>query len=151
VPATLIREFAKPDVERLTAVLADLQTLPEQLAERRERLFRDAAVNDRAAELHDGREEYRRIYDDYIAAAERFRALAETAGSPLAADFERVAGAVRGLRDALFGRWQTFDDLCELLIEVIRPSAAQLRAYAANHPPPQSWFDETDDPFQPEA
>src|SRR5437588_4919068 len=111
--ATLIREFAARDVERLKAVIADLVTLPEQLADRRKQLFREAAMNDRAKELHAGRDEYRQLHDDYIGAAEKFRALADAAGSPLAVEFERVAEAVRRQRDELFGRWQTLDDLYE--------------------------------------
>lgn len=148
--ATLIRDFARRDLDRLTTALADLLALPDQLVARRKQLFRDAAMEARAEELHAGREEYRRIYDDYIGVAERFRALAETAGSPLVADFERVAGAIRGQRDEVFGRWQSFDDLCALLIEVIQPSAEKLKQLAAKYPPPQSWYDETDDPFTPD-
>ncbi|MBY0514260.1 MAG: hypothetical protein K2P78_10160 [Gemmataceae bacterium] len=145
--ATLIREYALPDVEWLGAVLADLAPLPEQLADRRGHLFREAALTDRAGELHAGRDEYRRIYDEYIGVAEQFRALAETAGSPLAAEFDRVAAGVRRQRDEVFGRWQTFDDLCGLLIEYVQPSAERLKALANKYPPPQSWYEETDDPF----
>jgi hypothetical protein len=147
--ATLIREFAARDVERLQAVIADLVTLPEQLADRRMQLFRGAALNRRIEELHAGRDEYRRLYDDYIGVAERFRALADTVGSPLAAEFERVAEAVRRQRDELFNRWQTYDDLCEIMIEHIQPSAEQLKKLADKHPPPQSWYDEDFDPFAP--
>lgn len=144
---TLIREFAARDAARLSTVLADLAKLPDQLAERRKQLFRDVAMNRRAAELHEGREEYRRIYDDYIGVAERYQALAEAAGSPLAAEFESVAEAIRQQRDDLFGRWRTLDDLYQVLIKDLTPSAERLKAFAARSPPPQSWFDETDDPF----
>jgi len=149
MPSTLIREYAAPDLDRLAAALAGVANLAAHLAERKNLLFRETARSGGAEELHAGRDDYHRIYDDYIAVAERFQALAEAADSPLAADFGRVAGAVREQRDALFGRWGSFDDLCELLIEQIQPSAAQLRALAERSPPPQSWYDETDDPFQP--
>lgn len=148
--ATLIREFAALDAERLKSAIADLVTLPAQLAERRKQLFRGAALNRRIEELHAGRDEYRRSYDDYIGVADRFRALADTVGSPLATEFEKVAEAVRHQRDELFNRWQTYDDLCEIVIEHIQPSAEQLQRLADKYPPPQSWYDEEFDPFAPE-
>ena len=150
MPATLIGEHANLDVERLGVVLADLVQLPEQLTERRERLLHDAGMTSRVEELQAGREEFRKIYDVYLGVIEWYGTLAGSLGSPLATEFERIAEEVRNQREELFGSWITFDDLCKLVIEVIQPSRDRLRAFAASHPPPQSWFDETIDPFTAE-
>ena len=149
MPATLMSEFTTRDRERLSTVLTDLRELPEQLAERRKALFRDAAMNDKAEELHAGRDEYRPLYDGYVEVAERFQALAETVGSPLATEFERVAEAVRRQCDDIFARWDSLDGLREMLIEHIQLTNEQLAAYAKRFPAPQSWYDETTDPFTP--
>lgn len=57
-------------------------------------------------------------------------------------------GLIR-LRDEIFSHWHTADDLAEILVEHFPLSSEQLKAYADRHPPPQSWYDETDDPFAP--
>ena len=44
-------------------------------------------------------------------------------------------------------RWQTLDDLYQILIEKFTLPAAKLDEIAAKHPPPPSWFEGTDDPF----
>lgn len=150
MPATLIREFAARDEERLAAVLAGLRDLPEQLAERRKQQFGDAAEGRRLPELHAERDDYRRLYDRYVEAAEQHRELAEAAGSPLAAEFGRVADEVRSQRDELFARWHTLDDLYRIVIELFTPSPERVAYLAAKYPPPQSWYDETDDPFTAE-
>lgn len=148
--ATLLSEFTLRDRERLSTVLTDLRTLPEQLAERRADLFREAATGNKAEELHAGRDEYRQIYDGYVAVAERFRALAEAVESPLADEFEGVAEAVRQQRDDLFGRWVSLDDLCEILIDHIRLSGKELGEFVKRHPAPEAWYDDDFDPFPPE-
>lgn len=147
MPATLIREFAAQDARRISAVVAELLGLPEQLAARRDRLFREVAADRRVSELHAGREEYQRLYDDYIGSAERFQALAEAAGSPLAADLGRVAHAIREQRDELFRRWRTLDDLYQYIGDSVAIPPEKWPALAAKFAPPQWWYDETADPF----
>src|SRR5437773_2031512 len=142
--ATLIGEYSLVDIARLEAALAELAPLPDQLAERRVKLFRDVAASKRVDELHADREVLRRLYDNHIGIAEGYQTLAEAVGSPLAAEFERIADDVRTQRDELFSKWQTKDDLYRLLIEVIMPSKERRRELAAKYPPPQSWFDATD-------
>ncbi len=52
--------------------------------------------------------------------------------------------------NSLFPRWQTLDDLECILLAPLTPSKEQLDMIVANYPPPQSWFEETIDPFEPE-
>ena len=147
MPATLIREFAARDADRLAAALAGMRDLPEQLTERRKQMFGDAAEARRLPELHAGRDDYRRLYDHYVGAAEHYAGVAEAAGDPSAADFARVADEVRAQRDDLFGRWQTLDDLYRVVIDLFTPSPERSAYLAAKYPPPASFWDETDDPF----
>jgi hypothetical protein len=147
MPATLIREFAARDADRLAAVLAGMRDLPDQLAERRRTMFRDAALRRQVPELHAGRDDYRRLYDGYIESAERSRDLAEAAGSPLAAEFARVADEVRKQRDELFDRWQTLDDLYRIIVDALAIPPDRWPALAAGFRPPDWWYDEAEDPF----
>jgi hypothetical protein len=62
---------------------------------------------------------------------------------------ERLARARDELQkhfDFLFPRWQTLEDLEAILLERISLPNDRLKALAANHPPPQSWYDEPDAP-----
>ena len=47
--------------------------------------------------------------------------------------------------DRLFPRWQTIDDLEQIVLETVSPSSENLKALAATHSPPQSWYDESVD------
>ncbi len=86
-------------------------------------------------------------FNGLLGIAEHYQGLAEAADSPLAADFQHVADEIRRQRDELFNRWQTFEDLCQIVIEAVQPTVERLKEIAAKHPPPQSWYDETIDPF----
>ena len=62
-------------------------------------------------------------------------------------ELTRAVAELRALYDTLFPRWQTAQDLHEILIKRFSLPAGNLRELAASHPPPASWLDETDDPF----
>lgn len=153
--AAMLRELFRP---------RDVQDFPGPFAHRARRLAaglradwdrtcRDAAASRRLPELHAARDEYHsllkghlRLLEDYLALTE----LHQRAFGPNTAWVEELGGAVeelRGLYDELFPRWQTADDLCQLVIEKSSPSAEKLRDVAARHAPPPSWFEETGDPF----
>ncbi|MGL6075171.1 MAG: hypothetical protein ACRC8S_13505 [Fimbriiglobus sp.] len=44
--------------------------------------------------------------------------------------------------DSLFPRWQTLEDLEEILLEPTAPTSAELKSLAKSYPPPQAWYDE---------
>lgn len=146
--------FRLPDLEDFPGPFAErARTVAGELRERWEGACRDAAEHRKIPELHAAREEYHalleghlRLLEEYLAVAELHRRLF----GPHAARVEELRRAVaelRGLRDELFPRWQTVDDLYRLIIEKLTPPAEQLKALAAKYPPPESWLNETDDPF----
>ena len=51
--------------------------------------------------------------------------------------------------DSLFPRWQTLDDLEGILLERITPSREERLELVKRFPPPQAWYDETENPFEP--
>jgi hypothetical protein len=139
-------DFPGPFARRAGRVAEELRRLWD-------RTCRAAAANRTLPELHAARDDYEallkghlRLLDDYLAVAE----LHAQVFGPAAARVEelrRAADELRRLYDQLFPRWKTFDDLCEIVTEHIQPSTDRLRELAAKHAPPQSWYDETDDPF----
>jgi hypothetical protein len=65
-------------------------------------------------------------------------------------ELARAVDELRRLYDELFPRWQTREDLTGILIDKFSLPNVALIALAEKHPPPQSWYDETDDPFAAE-
>ena len=51
--------------------------------------------------------------------------------------------------DSLFPKWQTLDDLEDILLAPLSLPNEVLLEMAKRFPPPQSWFEETIDPFAP--
>ena len=143
--ATVLDELK--DVERLEVALAGLAALPEVLAARKEKLFRDVIASKRVDELHASRDAFRRHFDDRIGIAERYQSIAENSGSLLAVEFAAAADELRSQRDELFAKWQTMDDLYRILIELVTPSRERMRELVEKYPAPQSWIDATDNPF----
>jgi len=62
-------------------------------------------------------------------------------------ELKEAANELKALHDELFPRWQTADDLHQLLVDKFSLAADKLRELAATHPPPTSWMEETIDPF----
>ena len=62
-------------------------------------------------------------------------------------ELARTLSELVQLRDEIFSNWHTADDLARILIEKFSLPAETLRELAAKTPPPQSWFEETTDPF----
>ena len=148
--ATVLNDVAAAEAERLEASRSEMRTLPEQLAAQTQKLFRDVIASKRVDELHASREKLLRLYDDHIAIAERNSSRAENVGSLLASDFAAIADEIRTQRDDLFSKWQTKDGLYRVLIDLMMPSHERRRELARKYPPPQSWYEETINPFEAE-
>lgn len=146
--ATVLNDVAAAEAERLEAARSEMRTLPEQLAAQTQKLFRDVIASKRVDELHASREKLLRLYDDHIAIAERNSSRAENVGSLLASDFAAIADEIRAQRDDLFAKWRSKSDLYGILTAMIMPSRERRREIAALHPPPQSWIDSSDNPFE---
>jgi hypothetical protein len=59
--------------------------------------------------------------------------------APIVSEAERALADLRAFSDKLFGRWQTLDDMYEILVEQCQLPTERLEAYAAANPIPQSW------------
>lgn len=134
---------------RLAALFDELPRLPERLRQGWDRLRRSAVENGLDA-LHAGREEYAKVYANYIATADQAVSLAAAMRLPDLPKLEQSRTELVRLRDQIFSKWHTEDDLAEMLLELVQLSHAELKAIAAAHPPPQSWYEETFDPFASE-
>ncbi len=61
--------------------------------------------------------------------------------------FRTGLGGLDKLESEFFERWNTLEDLEDLLAAHFPLSNEQLKKLAEKHKPPQSWYDETDKPF----
>lgn len=118
-----------------------------------EKTSRNAAENRRIEELHATRDEYRVLLEGHLRLLEDYSVLAKHHHRLLGANplwTEELDQAVTVLKkhyDDLFPRWQSSNDLAQLLIEQFTLSAEKLKEIAAKSTPPSSWYEETIDPF----
>jgi hypothetical protein len=153
--AVMLRDlFRLPDLEDFPGPFAErARKVALELRELWDRACRDAAEHRKVPELHAARDEYLALLEGHLRLLEEYLAVAELhrqVFGPSAARVDALRGAVgelRGLHDELFPRWQTADDLYRLIVEKLTPPAEQLKTLAAKYPPPESWLDETVDPF----
>ncbi|HET6574779.1 MAG TPA: hypothetical protein VFG68_14335 [Fimbriiglobus sp.] len=128
----------------------------EELRGQWERTSREAARTRTIDELHAARGEYHALLNGHLRLVEEYRSLTEVhqrvfgSDPAWAAELKQAAGELRKLYDELFPRWQTREDLTGILIDKFTLPNAALIALAEKHPPPPSWYDETDDPFAAE-
>jgi len=141
-------DFPGPFARRATAVSREIRDLWE-------RTSREAAAQRTVEELHAARDAYRdllrghlKLLEDYIAVSELHDR--HLGPSTQIEELRRAAAGLRELHDELFPRWQSLDDLREILKRQLTLSPEKLNEIAAKHPPPQSWFEETIDPFTAE-
>jgi len=142
-------DFPGPFAHRATAVSRELR-------EHWEHTSRDAAANRAVDELHAARDAYRdlleghlKLLEDYLSVA-RLHQLHLDPSSERIRELQEAFTGLQQLHNELFPRWQTLDDLREILRSKFTLPSVKLDELAAKHPPPQSWFDETIDPFTAE-
>ena len=147
IPA--LDDFPGPFVHRARSVSHELRDLWE-------RTSRDAAANRKVDDLHAARDAYRallqghlRLLEDYLSVAELHQ-LHMGSASKRIAELRRAVDDLRQLHDELFPRWQTLDDLHAILTQKLTLPNAKLDELAAKHSPPQSWYEESIDPFTAE-
>lgn len=136
---------------RLQAIIPQVLDTPKKLQSGWRSLIREVAKTGRVEELHAERADYEAVYVGYLHSLADFERLARLLGSPSLADqFRAVAEETAELQTYTFLRWETLDDLKAIVAVETHPlTAEQLRRFAASSPPPQSWYDETIDPFAP--
>lgn len=158
MPALMLKKlFHLPAMDDFPGPFAHRAGLvSRELRELWERTSRDAAATRKIEELHATREAYRALLKGHLLLLEDYLSVAELHQLHLGPPSERVSElrraeeGLRELHDELFPRWQTLDDLHAILAQKFTLSAAKLDELAAKSPPPQSWFDETLDPFTAE-
>jgi hypothetical protein len=92
------------------------------------------------------------LFEDYLALLDLTEQITAHDGSARQAREQvvREMAELRRLHDEIFPRWQTVDDVAEMILEKFSLTQAELRAIAAANPPQQSWYEETIDPFASE-
>lgn len=125
----------------------------EQLRETWDRTSRDAAANRCLIDLHVARDDYRallsghlRLLEDYLDLAELHCRAFDTPPNHVS-ELQTAVEKLKAFHDELFPRWQTAEDLHQIVIEKLSRPADELRDLAAKSPPPPSWAEETADPF----
>lgn len=110
-----------------------------------------AAYDGTAEELHAVRDRYEGLFAGYLRLLEGHQFI-RTALDPKGDRSEYLEG-VRARRqqtfDEIFGDWHTLEDLERKLVREMSIPNEKLLELAERSPPPQSWWDETDDPFAP--
>jgi len=128
----------------------------EELRHDWDRTCRDAAENLRLEELHATRNDYQTLLKGHLLLLENYLALSELhqrmfGSNPLwIEELSHAVGGLRSLYDELFPRWQTLQDLTQLVIEKFSLPKERLQELALKYPPPSSWYEETADPFSAE-
>jgi hypothetical protein len=135
------------------------QPVARILRDRWEALCQETMRTGWIEELHAARGDIQAVFDRYLALFKDYGALFDLSGrlGDRNGRFHQAREAVARATDELarlygeiFPGWQTLHDLAEMLIETFPLSQEQLKALAAAHPPPQSWYDEDFDPFTPD-
>jgi hypothetical protein len=130
------------------------------LRDRWETLCRETARNGDIEALHAAREDIEAVFNQYLTLLKSQLALLDLTErltendrelQEIRTDLTRVTDELTRLYNEIFPRWQSLDDLGEVLIEKVPLNAVQLEGLAERHPPPKSWYDDDFDPFTPAA
>ncbi len=154
MPATMIQELVRPG-EFPGPMIPGAVRFATRLREEWERAVRTAAGSRRLPELHETRDEYRAILESHLRLLVELKTMAELhhhADDPAAPRGDELSEALSDLRlfhDELFPRWDTLDDFFQIAIENLKVPVTRLDEIAEKHQPPQSWFEEADNPFEP--
>jgi hypothetical protein len=114
---------------------------------------RAQVVAGQAAAVQAFRDRFIRSFEQRLAhlreALQLVQFAARVAGRELqeAEQLQAEISALAPALDRLASRWRTQEDLEELAAEDFPLPAAELKAIAAKHPPPQAWYDEDFQPF----
>jgi hypothetical protein len=154
IPRPVQAGYPRIDYERL---IDDHLGLPDRVRSTWSKLARGVAEAGGIEQLHAARDEYRDIMRDWIRQLEEFVEFCHRVSASLGQTPPIVAQAEQGLvslkhfESNLFERWQTLEDLEDLILAEVHPlTAAELSTLAKKYPPPPAWYDETADPFTAE-
>jgi hypothetical protein len=160
MPTALLSEVTKSNRQnfpRLDAeqFLSTYQAIPGHVRGVWKELTEVVTAEDRGAELHAARESFEEYVRGLTAAmvegvelGKKFLELGHPVG-PTVASLERGLADLHAFRRSVFDRWTSEDDMYEVMSEQFQLSATQLQKLAERHPPPQWWYEDTDNPFEP--
>ena len=141
-----MNEFPGPFARRARQVA-------EELRNTWDRTSREAATNRRLGDLHAARDDYRALLTGHLRLLEEYLTLTNLHQRAFGSnriwldELNRAVAELKKLHDELFPRWQTEEDLHQILVEQLSLPAEKLRELAVKSPPPASWYEETADPF----
>ena len=154
--AVMMKDLVQPFGEYPASMFRDAAGFAARLRAQWERAIHDAALTRRLPELHKTRDEYRLMLEGHLRLREELRTVAaihhhamDLEGEP-DGELDAALDGLRKFHDELFPRWDTYEDFCQMALEVVRIPASRLDEIARKHPPPQSWYDETINPFEEE-
>jgi hypothetical protein len=126
------------------------------LRDRWDAICRETIRNGRIDELHAARDDIQAVFDRYIALFKDYVALLDLIerttdrNGPLPHLRERISRETEELTllyDEIFPKWQSVDDVAEMILAKHSLTQAELKIIAAANRPAQSWYEETIDPF----
>lgn len=155
MPATMLRElFDLNEMNDFPGPFAHrAHRVAEELRNTWNRTSREAVMGRRLADLHAARDDYYALLTGHLRLLEQYLTLTKLhqrafgANSTWLDELNQAAAELKELHDGLFPRWQTEEDLQQILIEQLSLPADKLRDLATRFPPPASWYEETADPF----
>jgi hypothetical protein len=106
-----------------------------------------------AEPLHAVRDQYERVLLAHLKILDGYLSLLSQDSAPRATahadQVQTTRDLLQALYDSLFPKWKTLDDLEDILLAEITPSLEARIELAKRYPPPQSWYDEVNDPIEP--
>src|SRR5687767_6259379 len=116
--------FGSPDMNDFPGPFAHrARRVAEELRQTWDRTSRDAALNRRLDDLHATRDDYRALLSGHLRLLEDYLALTKLHQRALGsnpdwiAELNRAVSELKALHDELFPRWNTAQDLHQILIE----------------------------------
>jgi len=117
------------------------------------RLICQEVLDGRTGQAHSERDHFLRTFQEWHLLLAEARDLARFAervtqrSLPEAAQAESEAAALEARLKKLSARWQTAEDLEDIVAEGLAPSAEKLEAVRRKHGYPQAWYDDDSKPF----
>ena len=118
-----------------------------------DRLCREAVRAGRVPELHAARGDVQALFHAHLQILDGCLTVADRLGGP-PAEADRLAAVradIQRLHDGLFPRWQSEDDLDDILVDLLSIPNERLIALAQGSPPPVWWWADDDDPSRATA
>jgi hypothetical protein len=154
----VLENDARPDeinrsVAELVRALDVFQSLPQRVRSLWQKTVDTAVAGDSIERLHSGRDECEQFVMTWIRSMAGFVEFASQLGrmgnslSPKVAELDRGLADLLEFHRELFQRWNTLEDLEDIVAEHTALPAESLMRLARQHPPPSEWFQQSDKPF----